>query len=326
MVTETRPRKPLEYNATLIHSENLSEQLAVFRVRPDPDEAQDGPRKGWGFIPGQQALFGLNNEREPEKGPVRRPYSMASAPKEGRWLEFYIRLASQPHTDNPLTPLLWRLKAGDRLWLGPRFSGRFTLQHTIGDDDRRMKILVAAGSGLSPFVSIIRHGLGTGTRRKEPEAGYVVLHGARHPHELGFREDLERLMNGAQQRYFPTVSASPPPTGWERDTGRVETFFEARKMESLEQRLGCAPGHITPERCVVFVCGRQATITETLIRLLPRGFVPNDKRIRAALRLPEDLPPSLFYEQYDTAPVINLDDEELLEALRSALPQRINGR
>ena len=42
-------------------------------------------------------------------------------------------------------------------------------------------------------------------------------------------------------------------------------------------------------------------------------------RIRTALEIPEGVPSSLFYEQYDTSPVIDLDDERVMNPLREQM-------
>jgi ferredoxin--NADP+ reductase len=194
----------------------------------------------------------------------------------------------------------------------------------VGEYDRRLKIFVAAGTGLAPFVSIIRNCLLTAkTNVRECLSRFVVLHGASQPHELGYREDLQRVLNDAQTRYFPTVSRPEHASDWPGDKGRVETFFDDEKLEVLERRAGLETGGLNPERAVVYVCGLQETIANTLIHLLRRGYVPDDRRIRQALRLPMHLPSSLFFEQYDSDPIIDLNNEDFLQTLRATFPQGV---
>lgn len=326
MEKSQRAQKPLVYNAVILKRVDLTDRLSIFYIQPDPVKGIDAE-----FIPlvqefkaGQYAMLGANNDKHPEKGAVRRAYSIASPPEERRWMEFYIRYVQHPASDNPLTHLLWEKKAGDRLWLGPRIAGHFTLEKTIGEDDRRLKVFVAAGTGLAPFVSIIRNCLLTAKSHvRDCLSRFVVLHGASQPHELGYREDLQRVLNNVQTRYFPTVSRPQHAPDWQGDLGRVETFFDAEKLDALEKRAGLEPGGLNPERAVVYVCGLQGTIANTLIHLLRRGFVPNDRKIRQALRLPMHLPSSLFFEQYDSNPIIDLKNEDFLQTLREAFPQGI---
>ncbi len=194
--------KALEYNATIIHKELLTPTLAIFRVRHDDPIAT--------FIPGQYAIIGLNH---PEKGGVMRPYSIASAPYlHGEYLEFYIRYVSQPTSDNPLTHLLFKVEEGDRLMMRPKIQGHFTEEKCMGKEDRRLRILVAAGTGLAPFTSMVfEHHHQTG----DP-GPYAIVHGASYPVDLGYREELEALLNkpGAAPRYAATISRP-----WRRRTG-----------------------------------------------------------------------------------------------------------
>lgn len=315
--------KKFAYNATLIHREDLSDTLTIFRIQPD------GAANGSGggellvpeFVAGQYAVLGAYNEDESEKGFVRRAYSIASPPEERYWLEFYIRFVDQPTSDNPLTHLLWKMEVGARLWLGPKVTGRFTLAHTVGEDDPRQKIFVAAGTGLAPFVSILKNVMQQNVVADRSQASnFILLHGASHPHDLAYKEDLEKALNLVRQRYFPTISRPQLHPDWQGDTGRVETFFDAEKLEDLERRLGLEPGHIAPERCVAYICGLQGTIANTLIALFRRGFIPNDRRIRAALGLPKDVVPALFFEQYDSMPILDLSNAAFIQSLRETFP------
>ncbi len=326
MPDEKKTPKPLVYNATITSLERLTESLSIFRVQPDEpiDKGADNGSLIPEFIAGQYSVLGLNNEAKPEKGPVRRAYSIASPPEERRWLEFYIRYVTHPESDNPLTHLLWKLNEGGRIWLGPKIVGKFTVAGTIGDDDPRMKIFVAAGTGLAPFVAIVKNQFMRRVEEKKGLDNLVILHGASHPDDLGYKEDLDLIMNQVQQRYETTVSRPAEHPDWEGHSGRVESFFDVEELETLEQRLGFEPGFITPETCAVFVCGLQGTIAQTLISLLHRGFIPEDKKIREALHLPDIAPPSLFFEQYDSTPILDLNNEEFLMGLRKTFPDGLD--
>ena len=78
---------------------------------------------------------------------VRRSMSIASAPEDVGPTEFYIRFVSKPESENPLTHLLWKLKAGDRMYMRPVAAGVFTIKDTIGLEDSRVRVMVAAGTG-----------------------------------------------------------------------------------------------------------------------------------------------------------------------------------
>jgi ferredoxin--NADP+ reductase len=301
--------KPVAYNATLSGRQDLSDTLALFRVRPD-DVPPEG--RAW-FEPGQYASLGLNAPDVEAPHATLRPYSIASEPEERRWLELYIRLASQPESPEPFTPLLWGLPPGGRLYASPKIAGRFTESHTVGPHDPRFRVFVAAGTGIAPFVSTVR----SAARRGEDArlARTVVLHGASHAHELGYREVFESLV-ARGLHYLPTISRPAANPGWTGRTGRVETAFDAGATAELEARLGLSRP-FSPEDAVVYVCGFTGTISATVLRLVRRGFVPEDRRLRRLLGIPEAARPSLFYEQYDTTPIVDPKDEATLSELRA---------
>ena len=304
----------LSYNATIVAREDLSPSLAIFRIRPD-----DPPNKAGWFVPGQYLVLGLNNVSKPELGSVRRPMSIASCLQRTEEVDFYIRYVAHPQSNNPFTHLLWDLKIGARIFLRTHPTGHFTLEHTIGLSDPRLKIFVAAGTGLAPFICQVES-----DHYQDPQLSlkhYAVLHGASYPHELGYSEKLDRLRISNELHYFPTVSRLQEDPPWHGDRGRVEDFFLCDRIESLEERLGLQPGQLTPEHCVVFICGLQGTIGKTIERLLPRGYVPDHRKIRRALEIDENTRSSIFFEQYDNSPVLNINDPVALERLRKLLPR-----
>jgi ferredoxin--NADP+ reductase len=304
--------KPLVYNATLTQREDLTDALTLFRVRPD-----EMPEKQPWFAPGQYCVLGMNNDAMPALGSVRRSMSIASAPEDDGPIEFYIRFVSKPESENPLTHLLWKLKDGDRLYMRAVAAGVFTVKDTIGESDPRVRITVAAGTGSAPFVSMVRSEL-----RRDPKVDlskWVILHGASYPSDLGYRDELHHMVENNRLRYWGTVSRPKEAPDWKGDTGRVEEYFAPHRIAELERRIGIAPGQLSPKTAAIFICGLQGTIANTIIHLLDRGFVPDFKRMREALGVPTEVPPSLFYEQYDTEPVIDIKTPAVIEPLRERM-------
>jgi len=303
--------KPLEYNATMVERVDVTDALTIFRIQPDQQ-----PEKSPWFVPGQYCVLGMNNAEKPELGSVRRSMSIASAPEDGGPTEFYIRWVAKPESENPLTHLLWKLKNGDRMYMRPVAAGVFTVKDTVGLDDKRIRVMVAAGTGSAPFVSMVRSEL-----RRDPTVDlskWVLLHGASYPADLGYREELHGMVAANGLKYWGSVSR-PKDTGWQGDTGRVEAFFEPGRLDDLEQRLGLPPGGFTPKNVVIYICGLTGTITGTIVPLIDRGFIPDFKRIREALGVPADAKDSVFYEQYDTEPVIDIKNPVVVEPLRARM-------
>lgn len=305
--------RTLEYNATLEAREDLSDVLAVFKVIPDTPI----PEGRW-FVPGQYLTLGLNNEAKPELGSVRRAMSIASPPQQRKTIDFYIRYVSQPESDNPLTHLLWTLKPGDRLSMTTRAVGKFTLDDTVAADDPRLKIFVAAGTGLAPFTSIVEADVVENPSARLDK--YVLLHGASYPHEIGYKQRLEHLAREHGLHYLPTISRPHEASDWTGNVGRVEDFFKPGRLEQLERDIGVEVGTLTPQNAVIYICGLTGTIAMTIERLLHRGFVPFHPKIRRALGWAEDVESTIYYEQYDNEPVLRVKEPDELARLKAMLP------
>jgi len=263
-------------NSTLSARHDVTEELAVFRVRADGEL--------FPFVPGQYGVLGLpagaprcdgaerddTAEGEPTKL-VRRAYSIASSSSMHEYVEFYITLVRS----GALTPRLWCLSEGDRLWLGPRAKGHFTLEG-VGMDQN--VVLIGTGTGLAPYMSMIQdhHRCNQGRR-------FVVVHGARYERELGYRDELEGLSRTCSTlRYVPTISRSHGSNGWSGHVGRVQTVFSDGTIEAaLGEALSADSTH-------VFVSGNPEMVEDLQRMLLERGFV-----LRAPSR-----PGTLHVERY----------------------------
>ncbi|NJL28094.1 MAG: hypothetical protein HC897_09440, partial [Thermoanaerobaculia bacterium] len=290
--------KTLEYNATLIERTDFMEGLANFRIRPDEPLSP-----GW-FVPGQYVTLGLNRDAAAGEGDlpesVRRPMSIASAPEQADAIDFYIRYVDHPESSLPFTHLLWRIKPGDRIYWRPGAVGHFTIEGTLGAGDSRLKVMLAAGTGLAPFMSIVRSRV-----LQDPDArmdDLAIVHGASYPAAIGYQEELEGYVERNGLRYVPTVSRPKEAPEWRGATGRAEALFSPERIEDTERRLGLEPGFLHPERAGVLVCGLQGTVTNSLCDLLYRGFVPDNRKIRRALGVADDVKASFSSSSTTTPP------------------------
>jgi ferredoxin--NADP+ reductase len=232
-------------NATVVLRRDLTERLAVVRVAP----------QGWelpAFEPGQAATLGLPDPEGPGKF-LRRVYSATSAPGADH-LEFYIQLVKE----GPFTKRLWHQQEGDPIWLSPRLVGALTLQQVPEGSDL---VLIGSGTGLAPYLSMLRTHRGTGRWRR-----CLVVHGARTQSELGYRAELEHWSREDRSlSYLPTLTREPE-AGWTGARGRMQQLLQEGE---LERRAGLA---LDPARCHVFLCGHPQMIDEVEALLLPRGF------------------------------------------------------
>lgn len=307
--------KELTYNAELIERRDHTAELCVFHIRYDDPPTRGGPP----FVPGQYVALGLNNTEKPELGSVRRSMSLASAPEQATHFEFYIRWVKHPESPNPLTHLLWKMKDGDRIFMTRKPVGKFTIEDTTGAGDPRTKILVAAGTGLAPFVSMARSRVLRDA--KADLSDLVILHGASYPADLCYRDELERYREENGLHYFCTVSRPHEAPDWSGHGGRVEDFFKEERLAELEEAIGLGPGGLTPKTAGVLVCGLQGTIAQSIIRLARRGFIPDNRRIRKALEIEADTASSIWWEQYDSTPVIDINDAPLVDSIKEDLAE-----
>jgi len=227
-------------NATLVERRDLTGDIASLFVEPDGSAAP--------IAPGQYATLGiLEGDRE-----IRRPYSMATPHAvDGAW-EFHVRRVP----GGALTERLWDVPLGGRLRLGMP-KGRFTPDPT----ERRSHLFVATGTGIAPFVAMIRDDVAAGRSRP-----IVVVHGVAHADELGFSGLLASLAarRGSWFRYVPTVSrpADPRSAGWTGETGRAETLIGERW-----ELLG-----LDPRRTVAYLCGNPGMVGAASGALVQHGL------------------------------------------------------
>ena len=231
-----------QYNATLVRRVDHTDDLAYFWVKFDGEPVP--------FEPGQYMTIGVVAD-----GKLwQRPYSVASAPRDSGdgGYEFYVRLVPIIR----FTTLLWRLSVGHGLrMIGPK--GKFLLE----PDDDRTHLFISTGTGLAPFVSMIRKTLAEGRPRKT-----VVLHGCSYVDELGYQVELETWQREGTYpvTYVPTISrpGDPRNAGWTGRTGRVEQV-----VRSVSQDL-----HLRPEKTVVYICGNPDMILSAESVLMDLGF------------------------------------------------------
>jgi ferredoxin--NADP+ reductase len=270
MSTEVAP----QYNATVIGREEINPQLIILRVQPESESVS--------FVPGQFAVLGLlaSEPRIPESFPeegvpnpgklIRRAYSIASASVERRYLEFYLSLV----TSGELTPRLFALRPGSRIHLAPRVGGFFTLDRVAPE---KAVLLIATGTGLAPYISMLRTMLIHDTKRR-----FVVLHGARYSWDLGYRAELESLARlRPNLTYIPTITRPGEDPHFTGQSGRIQSLLEQGLVENLSGLL------IDPALTDIFLCGNPEMIRKVKSMMVARGFVPDQGKESGTLHVEE---------------------------------------
>ena len=208
------------------------------------------------------AFSDADDEPSADERLIRRAYSISSSSKQDEYLEFYVSLVRS----GALTPRLFALDKEDRIWLGPKATGQFTLSDV---DERHNLLLISTGTGLAPYISMIRTAHQCGVGRK-----FYVVHGARYSWDLGCRAELQALDHGCGTfAYLPTVTRAEEDQTWNGHIGRIQTVF---RDGALEQVLGGGPPD--PEKLSVFVCGNPAMVEDLQQRFEQMGFHLHAKR------------------------------------------------
>jgi len=259
LALEERPIAPdsVHYNAELTRRIELTDSLGFFWV--SADEPLD-------FEPGQYLTIGVESNGKL----IQRPYSVASTPREmADGYEFYVRLVE----GGLFTPLLWRLPVGHGMSIrGPK--GKFTLE----PEDDREHVFISSGTGIAPFISMMKTLLHDGAPRRA-----TILHGASYEYDLGYRELMEEWDSDRIYPlvYVPSLSRpdAPANAAWTGRAGRVEAI-----VPEVYDQLA-----LTPENSIAYICGNPDMITAVDTLLLERGFP--EEQIKKELYWPKGKEP-----------------------------------
>lgn len=206
------------------------------------------------FHNGHFVMLGL----EVDGRPLMRAYSIASANHEE-----HLEFLSIKVPNGPLTSRLQHLKVGDSVLVSRKPTGTLVASDLL--PGKRLWLL-ATGTGLAPFLSII----------KDPEVyerfeRVILVHGVRRVSELAYNDYLrnelpndEFLGEMVREKllYYPTVTREPYP-----HQGRITTLLESGRLES---DLGLPP--ISPADDRFMLCGSTAMLTDLRALLDARGF------------------------------------------------------
>jgi ferredoxin--NADP+ reductase len=231
---------------TVLSVQHWTEDLFSFTATRSPS---------FRFANGQFTMMGL----EIEGKPLLRAYSMVSTNYDEELEFFSIKVP-----DGPLTSRLRHIREGDRILVGKKPTGTLVLDNLLPG---RTLYLLATGTGLAPFMSIIRD-LDTYERNEK----VVLVHGCRQIAELAYGEKITQALPkdeylGGLIRdkliYYPTVTREPF-----RHRGRVTDLITSGQ---LFRDTGLPP--FDPEQDRAMLCGSPQMLEDMKRLLEDRGFV-----------------------------------------------------
>lgn len=250
-----------KYNAQVIRLIKVHSDLLLLRVRPDnPLQVHK---------PGQYTALGLGyweprfpGAAEETLQPAdlaklaRRSYSISCSilddqmqlldRRNADWLEFYIVLVRESEKLLPpaLTPRLFLLQEGDRLFMGEKITGHFTLDPVQADDT---VLFLGTGTGEAPHNYMVWELLRRGHRGRILSACCV-----RYRRDLGYLAIHEELM-----RRYPHYTYLPLTTREAESKEHKVYIQDLLTSGQLEERLGQA---LDPKRTHVYLCGNPKMI------------------------------------------------------------------
>jgi ferredoxin/flavodoxin---NADP+ reductase len=249
------------YNATLVWQRRVHSDLMLLRVRPDfalpPHQPGQYSTLGLGYweprFPGcQEETLAAGQEGKL----ARRSYSISCSilDEQGQlerlertgWLEFYIVLVrrSDKQEAPALTPRLFLLREGDRLALGTKIAGHFTLDPVKAGDG---VVFLSTGTGEAPHNYMLWDLLRRGHSGRILAACCV-----RYRRDLAYLSVHEELM-----RRYPNYTYLPLTTREAQNLQHKIYIQELIESGQLEERLGQS---LDPSRAHFFLCGNPKMI------------------------------------------------------------------
>jgi len=187
---------------------------------------------------------------------VARAFSFVNPPADPV-LEFYGVIVPA----GPLSPRLAKLKAGEPLYIASNPAGFLVLSEV---PDARTLWLLSTGTGLAPFLSILR----TETpwqRFRE----VVLVHAVRHARELVYRDMIAGLQKQRGLRYVTFVSREAAAGSL---AGRIPAALRDGRLEAA------AGASLSAEASQVLLCGNPGMLKDASAALAERGMRKHRRR------------------------------------------------
>ena len=214
------------------------------------------------FTPGHYTRLGLGSADASLGDRVWRPYSLTSA-REDDFLEFIAVLVP----GGAFSEKLKNLRVGDTLGVDKSAYGFLTVDQLAPGRDLW---LLASGTGLGPFMAILREPAVWQNWRR-----MVLVHSVRHSAELAWREEIAALPGffapaQATLGYIPIVTREPGATAL---AARIPLLLADGRLEAA----AASPLSLADSR--LMVCGNPELAKELRQFLSERGYATNRRGV-----------------------------------------------
>jgi NAD(P)H-flavin reductase len=188
-------------------------------------------QKGFRFTPGQYVFLEVprafvtkwNERYQTNHKEIVRPYSFASSSSRLPEFDLMIKLAAAP-PGGDVPPgvassfVHTALKPGDEVSFSAP-AGNLYLRPDTG----RPVIIVAGGTGVAPFVSLLEYWFENGFERSNR---IYFFFGVRAKRDLFLDEMFRAWQREKKLRYFPALSNPAPGDQWQGETGYIQSVVE----------------------------------------------------------------------------------------------------
>jgi len=208
------------------------------------------------FEAGQFVRIALDTRKGDAGSRVARPFSFVNPPDDPV-LEFYGIVVPE----GPLSPRLAGLKEGDSLYVATNPAGFLVLSEL---PDARSLWLVSTGTGIAPFLSMLRTG-GPWERFEH----VVLVQAVRYARELAYRELIDEIGRNRQSlKYITFVSRETHPASL---AGRIPAALRDGRLER-------AAGLEISQSSHLMLCGNPDMLKDATAALAERGLRKHRRR------------------------------------------------
>jgi ferredoxin/flavodoxin---NADP+ reductase len=247
------------YNATISKVREHNEDLWVMWVRPDepiePFGAGQYTTLALGYWEPRADQADEDFDDEQRRKLARRSYSVSSSMidlETGDLLEphlpeveFYIVKVRPGEEEIPaLTPRIFLKDVGDKIFMGRKFTGRYTLEGVEPNDNI---VFLSTGTGEAPQNAMTAELL-----RRGHEGRILNLVCVRYRDDLAYLKEQEAVESRYDNYNYEVLTTREP-----EDEGNKRYIQDLIRNGEVEELLG-AP--LDPEKTHVFLCGNPAMI------------------------------------------------------------------
>jgi ferredoxin-NADP reductase len=207
----------VERNFVLTEKMDETPEVLIIGFKPEDDMPT-------AFDPGMfMMISGIDNTTGQKH--TARAFSIASDPSSPD-MEFFV-IKNPTHGDH----------IGKSHFVDAQVNDRFTLKGPSGqfrfDPTSDPKVLfIAGGTGLAPFMSMLRHMKAVGAKNDA-----YMLYSVKFPNEIIRKTELDSYAQQLGLKLIPTVTRPVDGDGWTGQTGHIDSAMIQKQCPDFSERM-----------------------------------------------------------------------------------------